>query len=247
MKKAKVLLAGALVLALGLVMGCKQSVTSDPEIGEKIDNGWLIKEQKNNSSEYWRWLKTVGGSYKTATIDLEMSDPTAGKIGVIFGFNELHDQTTGKKNGKYSYYQFGVGVGQSNSANAGKLEYYISYYTNVDMNTVTGNNSAEGPAGITPVDVVAQAAVPENVAKLYTAGQPLKLSVKVTWTENAGYQLYVGESASNTVLQVGSGYFTNTKEKGDVGYYAMLTKDKSVTSSFKYVVANKSLLAAEEE
>ena len=248
MKKAKALLAGALVLALGLVMGCKQPVTSDPEIGKKIDGGWIVENQENNSTEYWRWLRTVGGnSYASATMNLEMTDPTAGKIGFIFGFQEMYDSQTGKKNGKYSYYQFGVGVGQQNSSNPGKLEYYVAYYENVDKDSYTGHNNSEGPKGVAPVDVVANAA-PDELQKLYKEGEPLKISVQMEWNKENGYKLSYGESESQaSATQIGSNFFTNNMQKGEIGYYAMLTKGRPVKSTFKYVVAQKSILAAEEE
>lgn len=254
MKKTRIVLAGALVLALAFVMGCAhEAPTTDESIGKATQKGWIVKDQKNDTSQYWRWMRGTGKNYETATMQLDMSDAKAGKIGFVFGLTEGL-AADGEGNGKWSYYQFGVGIGKAGTSNAGKYEYYIDYYTDVDLSKVSGGSNSYGPEGVTPKEVVRPTTV--NVP---VQGDPLKVFVKMTCDKTNGYELQYGMTANTINQSVHTGYLTDGAKdsKGeymysDVGYYAMLTlasAEKPVTSTFEYTLVDSktSLTAAAEE
>lgn len=127
MKKAKVLLAGALVLALGLVMGCKQGIDSGNPNWTTDDNKLKVWEQDNSSDQYVRAAKQFGNSTKTKdmVVKLEITDLTTSKAGLVFGINEL-DKTAKT----YNYFVLGVG-GVNYTKTQGDV--YLSYYRDVDV------------------------------------------------------------------------------------------------------------------
>ena len=255
MKKTRIVLAGALVLALAFVMGCAhEAPTTDESIGEATQKGWIVKDQKNDTKQYWRWMRGTGKKYEHATMELDMSDATAGKIGFVFGLTEVL-AADGKGTGKWSYYQFGVGIGKADSPNAGKYEYYIDYYTNVDLNKVSGGSNSYGPEGITPKEVVAPTAIDMELLD----PKELTVFVKMSCDKRNGYTLMYGLNANDITQSVHEGYLKDAAKdsKGeymysDVGYYAMLTQasaEKPVTSTFEYTLVDSktSLTAAAEE
>lgn len=255
MKKTRIVLVGALVLALAFVMGCAQEApTTDESIGEATQKGWIVKDQKNDTKQYWRWMRGTGKKYENATMQLDMSDANAGKIGFVFGLTE-GVAADGKGNGKWSYYQFGVGIGKAGTKNAGKYEYYIDYYTNVDLNKVSGGSNSYGPEGVVPKEVVKPTAVDIELLD----PKELKVFVKMVCDKKNGYTLMYGLNANAINESVHSGYLTDGAKdsKGeymysDVGYYAMLTQasaEKPVTSTFEYTLVDSktSLTAAAEE
>ena len=203
-------------------------------------------------------MRGTGKKYEKALMQLDMTDATAGKIGFVFGLSEGL-ASDGKGNGKWSYYQFGIGIGKAGTTNAGMLEYYVDYYQDVDLSKVSGGSNAEGPEGVAPKPIVAPTAVKDFNG---LSANELKVFVQMLWTEDNGYELKIGPTETTATTSIG-GYLTegakDSKGKymaSDVGYYAMLTKaseEAPVSSTFKYTVMSSgtktkvSIGAAEEE
>ena len=137
---------GVLVLLLSLlVVGCKQSVDSgDPNwtTDEKDKKVW---ERDNSSDQYVRAFKQFGTSFNvTGTAEkpllakIELADVTTGKAGLVFGLNDYGDT------GRYRYFIVGLG---GNGYKAEKGEYYIAYYSNVDISTLSASSGSEKASG----------------------------------------------------------------------------------------------------
>ena len=146
MKKTKVLLAGALVLALGLVMGCSMSLDESVEEHTKGDSKFehVWKADYKNNDQYIRSALQFGsGEDKITEVDVnvDMAYPQHGKAGLIFGLtNTKGDKDlNGKENIKYNYYI--VALGENPNKTDGTLQYYIDYCTN--MTSLSGGNTAE--------------------------------------------------------------------------------------------------------
>ena len=143
MKKAKVVLAGALVLALGLVMGCKSDSSGDSDwtINEKSTKQW----EKTNSSEtqYARAFEQFGTTrgHDKAIVKLTVGDMTASKAGLVFAYDDFTMDKTGKK-----YFLLGVG-GYGYTQGTDNGEYFLSYYENVKLDNLSGSFDSETPSG----------------------------------------------------------------------------------------------------
>lgn len=128
-----------------LVVGCKQSVDSgDPNwtTDEKEKKVW---ERDNSSSEYVRAFKQFGTSFNvTGTAEkpilakVELADITTGKAGFVFGLNKYGDT------GRYRYFVVGLG-GKGYSKTEG--DYYISYYSNVQIESLSASSDSEKASG----------------------------------------------------------------------------------------------------
>lgn len=128
-----------------MVVGCKQSVDSgDPNwtTDEKEKKVW---ERDNSSSEYVRAFKQFGTSFNvTGTAEkpilakVELADITTGKAGFVFGLNKYGDT------GRYRYFVVGLG-GKNYSTTEG--DYYISYYSNVQIESLSTSSDSEKASG----------------------------------------------------------------------------------------------------
>lgn len=141
-----VMRGGVLVILLSLlVVGCKQSVDSgDPNwtTDEKEKKVW---ERDNSSNEYVRAFKQFGTSFNvTGTAEkpilakVELADITTGKAGFVFGLNKYGDT------GRYRYFVVGLG-GKNYSTTEG--DYYISYYSNVQIESLSTSSDREKASG----------------------------------------------------------------------------------------------------
>lgn len=144
-KKLGVMGGAILVLLSMLVVGCKQSVDSgDPNwtTDEKDKKVW---ERDNSSDQYVRAFKQFGTSFgvtgsenKPILAKIELADVTTGKAGFVFGLNEYGDT------GNYRYFIVGLG-GNGYENKVG--EYYIAYYSDVDISSLSASSSAEKASG----------------------------------------------------------------------------------------------------
>ena len=126
-----------------VVIGCKQSVDSgNPNwtTDEKTKKVW---EQDNSSDKYVRAFKQFGTSFSVTgtsspiVAKLEVADLTTSKAGLVFGFNKYTENT-------YQYFVLGVG-GKDYNTETG--DYYISYYYDVNINTLDEANSNQNAPG----------------------------------------------------------------------------------------------------
>lgn len=86
MKKAKVVLAGALVLALGLVMGCKMGAGDGEVTGTKWDSTLTVDASESAKEplekKYRRFWKQLGTSEKVTKVQTTLSIDTANSVSV---------------------------------------------------------------------------------------------------------------------------------------------------------------------
>lgn len=145
MKKTRIVLVGALVLALAFVMGCKQSldesVAEHHEGSSKFEHIWKA-EYKGNSKYIRSALQFGSGDDKInkADVTIDMAYPQYGKSGLIFGLNNTKEKDiNGNEVVKYNYYV--VGLGEDPNRTDGTLQYYIDYCTN--MTSLSGGNTSD--------------------------------------------------------------------------------------------------------
>lgn len=144
MKKAKVVLAGALVLALGLVMGCKtsldESVAEHTQGASKFEHVWKAEYKENN--QYIRSALQFGSGEDKITkadVTVDMAYPQYGKAGLIFGLTNTKEKDINNNEViKYNYYV--VALGEDPNRTDGTLQYYIDYCTN--MTSLSGGNTS---------------------------------------------------------------------------------------------------------
>lgn len=147
MKKTKVLLAGALVLALGLVMGCKQnsdlSVEEHRQGADKYEHIW---EATYGNNDYIRSALQFGTAKKVNAAKVKVKlYPKDGKAGLLFAVNPRKVSVTGEGTAAtektvYDFYAFAFGKkpGVEN-----KLEAYVDYYQGLERFNDSGTASAE--------------------------------------------------------------------------------------------------------
>ena len=202
MKKAKVVLAGALVLALGLVMGCKSDSSGDSDwtINEKSTKQW----EKTNSSEtqYARAFEQFGTTkgHDKAIVKLTVGDMTASKAGLVFAYDDFTIDKTGKK-----YFLLGVGgYGYAQGTNNG--EYFLSYYENVKLDNLSGSFDSETPSGSQQYSLFGNSKIGKPVSIL-GPGMTVYVSVSETAVE--------GTEAKKVTIEIGSDYDASSKKISD--------------------------------
>ena len=91
MKKTRIVLVGALVLALAFVMGCKQVESSSEGVSD-IEDGKQWEITNDSKDNYRRWISTYPNAnqkWESATFKLRMERPQDGKAGIIFGLTKF--------------------------------------------------------------------------------------------------------------------------------------------------------------
>ena len=125
MKKTRIVLVGALVLALAFVMGCKQNEDLSVEEHRQDGRAQHIWEAEYTGNKYIRSALHFSEDTaidEKAKVTVEMAYPGNGKAGILFGLKER--TASGEK--KYDFYSFAFGW-NGNKDNP-KLEAYIDYY-----------------------------------------------------------------------------------------------------------------------
>lgn len=120
MKKTKVLLAGALVLALGLVMGCKMGAGDGEVTGTKWDSTLTVDASESAkeplAKKYRRFWKQLGTSERVTKVQTTLSIDTANSVtkakndnidqyasvGLVFNMHEYKAESDGGS-GEYAY------------------------------------------------------------------------------------------------------------------------------------------------
>ena len=128
-----------------LVVGCKQSVDSGDPNWTTDEKNHKVWERDNSSDQYVRAFKQFGTSFNvTGTAEkpilakIELADLTTGKAGLVFGLNNYGDT------GRYRYFIVGLG-GNGYQTETG--EYFISYYSNVDISSLSASSGSEKASG----------------------------------------------------------------------------------------------------
>lgn len=226
MKKTKVLLAGALVLALGLVMGCKGVGAGDEDVeGNNKEKTW--KATNASTETYKRMYQPFGTSknFTEAVVTINAKYPKNGWSGVLFGLTENDDKSkTGKDKNSINFYNVSFRV------NGETIQYYTSYFSNVDQDDFADNNSENyGQETI----ITNTTTVPTDAGLRVNADGSLDVAIKVMWTKEEGaevgtWDLYYGPS----VIQVTKHQEVLVKEtvpakkivKGGLAAYGQITK-----------------------
>lgn len=150
MKKTKVLLAGALVLALGLVMGCKAPTSGTSEDWDpNTDTQKTWKKSNTDAEKTLRAFEGFGALdiNNGAVVKIEIGNSMASKAGVLFDYKEYSEV-----NGTVCYYQLGVGTAGYDGETP---EFYLTKVTDIKPDQITASttsDSASGGAGTT-VDI----------------------------------------------------------------------------------------------
>lgn len=265
MKKTKVLLAGALVLALGLVMGCKtsldESVEEHTQGNTKFDHVWKA-EYKDNDQYIRSALQFGTGDDELEYVDVtvKMDYPQYGKSGFIFGLTKTEEKDINNKSiAKYNYYI--VGLGEDPSKKDGSLQYYIDYCT--DMTSLSGGNTADATIDTT---TGAKARTVKDLTPIegvsHNANEPVEYTVSVEFVEgkdedgsvNKAKGTYTvkinidGKTITETINHEDYGYVEGKATypgKGTIASYGMLSglnKDKKVNTT--WTVDKKTLKGA---
>ncbi len=247
MKKTKVLLAGALVLALGLVMGCK-GLGSGNEDAQKEDkytwvwagqkSGDVYPDKENNSTNYERFFEQFGStSYtvKEGIVHINMKYPQFGKAGVVFGLNEAAtSDSEGKKN--VNFYVFGIGQKKGGT----QLEYYVDYYEAISRTALSTASASDTVAnGVSPrwsykvgnTEMFTVESFPG-----FVANNPEDIYVQIKYNEVGGnYSIEAGPadrslSSIKLELPAHSTITGASNAAGRIGVYGMLTKKDGDTT-----------------
>ena len=138
MKKTRIVLVGALVLALAFVMGCKQNEDLSVEEHRQDGHAQHIWEAEYSGNKYIRSALQFkeDNSVGTAKVTVEMTYPANGKAGVLFAVQE--------KDGKYDFYAFAFGW-NGRTGSTSKLEAYVDYYQGLTtFNEASGDSEKFG-------------------------------------------------------------------------------------------------------
>lgn len=271
MKKTKVLLAGALVLALGLVMGCKQneelSVEEHRQGADKYEHVW---EATYENDDYIRSALQFGSNknakVNTAEIKVKMIYPNQGKAGILFGVNPRDVSSGDTKETVYDFYAFAFGKNRK----TGKLEAYVDYYQGLkSFNDKGGTSEKFGVASTVelknqefsnftgnadqPITVVMKIAIKETAGSKDTTDGQWDLSI----VSEDGLTTYWSATAVSALAEATAGKnglnVANFKETGNLYSYGMLTAlENPKKADTKWNLSKDSLpsgvvLAAEEE
>ena len=195
MKKTRIVLVGALVLALAFVMGCAGLGSGDEDVdGGNKEKTW--KTTNESTAEYKRMFQTFGGSknFTEAVITINAKYPKNGWSGVLFGLTENDDKaSTGKDKNTINFYNVSFRVSES-----GQIMYYTSYFSNVDQDDFP-NNKTESYGQETVITNTTT--VPTDAGLTLNEDGSLNLAVKVMWFQKEGvdvgtWDLYYGPSVT---------------------------------------------------
>ena len=182
MKKTRIVLVGALVLALAFVMGCKQneelSVEEHRQGADKYEHIWEATYENN---DYIRSALQFGANknakVNTAEIKVKMIYPGQGKAGVLFGVNPREVASGDTKETVYDFYAFAFGKNRS----TGKLEAYVDYYQGLkSFNDKGGTSEKFGEASTVELEKKNFESFTGNV------NDPITVVMKIAMKETAG-------------------------------------------------------------
>ena len=268
MKKTKVLLAGALVLALGLVMGCKQNSDLSVEEHRQGENAYQhVWKAEYTNDQYTRSALQFGkGGVKVqkAKVKVEMVYPANGKAGLLFAVNSRKTGEGESEKTVYDFYAFAFGKKPGQN----KLEAYVDYYEGLEK--FNGSSDSEkfgtGTNNVTVVDTRdltynwdgSQAV---NVYMFITRNESKAAGGETTYTYDLEIQDTQGNSLwkESAVTAVGKDGVTGAVvNDGNLYSYGMLSQlasnPKNVNTTWTisntegdFIHQGGSMLAADEE
>lgn len=183
MKKTRIVLVGALVLALAFVMGCKAPTSGTS--GDWDPNTDTQKTWKKSNADANNAVRSFEGFGALdvnagAVVKIEIGNSKASKAGVLFDYKKYSDVGN-----TVCYYQLGIGTSGYDGTTP---EFYLTKVTNItpdDITASTTSDSASGGKGET-VDIqnnvtFAAAAAEEgvNASTMYDINQNGKLTTYV--------------------------------------------------------------------
>ena len=153
MKKTRIVLVGALVLALAFVMGCGEPDNTQAAEGHVVREGnKYVHEWKADYSNntYYRSALQFGKDdllkkspkVQNAEVEVELNFPADGKAGILFAVNNRTQVEGTETKTLYDFFAFAFGVNRSNSS---KLEAYVDYYQNATKIKEDGSDTGAKP------------------------------------------------------------------------------------------------------
>ncbi|MBR2362952.1 MAG: hypothetical protein IKA80_09975 [Spirochaetaceae bacterium] len=153
MKKTRIVLVGALVLALAFVMGCGEPDNTQAAEGHVVrDGNKYVHEWKADYSNdtYYRSalqfgkddLSNKSPKVQNAEVEVELNFPEDGKAGILFAVNNRTEVEGTETKTLYDFFAFAFGVNRSNSS---KLEAYVDYYQNATKIKEDGSDAGSKP------------------------------------------------------------------------------------------------------
>lgn len=133
----------AVVLLVVVLAGCSEPVSSgDPNWTTNEDKN-KVWERENSSESYVRAFEQFGNSKNVDEVvaKITVGNMTASKAGLVFGLNQYNADDD---NPTYEY--FVVGIGGENYGTT-PADYYISYYQNVSMASLSESNNSQNANG----------------------------------------------------------------------------------------------------
>lgn len=226
MKKAKVVLAGALVLALGLVMGCKAPTSGTSEDWDPNTDSQKTWKKSNTDAEKTLRAFEGFGSFDInsgAVVKIEIGNSKASKAGVLFDYKKFSDVAD-----SVCYYQLGIGTYGYDGETP---EFYLAKVENIKPDQITASttsDSASGGAGttvniqnnVTFADAVTGTTV--VASEMYDINQNGKLTTYVGFVKDE----ITGEgSTKSSVIKVRIGMYEEGKGWKENAYLEQELKD----------------------
>ena len=231
-----------------LVVGCKQPDSSgDPDwtVNEAKQKVW--KKTNTSTTQIARAFEQFGTTKNVANavVKLTVGDMSASKAGLVFAYDDYSTDGAKKKYFLLGIGGYGYGVGTNNG------EYYLSYYENVELKSLSGSYDSVNPTGGThfpcvdntkiakPVSITGRGmslyasvaeAVKEGVegTKVVTINLGNSVSADKKSVENPIVEISfeIGTNASNLGLPSEAQTFLKSLKtiKGGIGAYGMVTK-----------------------
>lgn len=271
MKKTRIVLVGALVLALALVMGCKQA--SSGTAGDWDPNTNSTKTWKKTNTDSEKVLRSFEGFGTTdmnngVVVKIEVGNTKASKAGILFDYKK-----NASVEGTVDYYQLGVGTQQYDGKTP---EFYLVKISGVKPDDITASTTSDAAGAGKGSEVDIQGNTP--FSSLISHDSSIKVTDMYTLDQNGKMTVYVGfetkevENGKKVMVKIGMydesakkwkegayaenelktgkdwGGSTVTTIDGQVCAYGMLTKapkDGSVSTENTYTIINKTGKMAE--
>lgn len=257
-----------------LVVGCKQPDSSgDPDwtVNETKQKVW--KKTNTSATQIARAFEQFGTTknVKNAVVKLTVGDMSASKAGLVFAYNDYTADGAKKKYFLLGIGGYGYGVGTNDG------EYYLSYYENVELKSLSGSYDSENPSGthyscVTNTKINKAVTVTGKAMTLYasvaevakegddkTKVVTINLGTSVSTDKKSVEDLIVtlpfeiGPNANNSSLAPEAQKFLRslTTIQGGIGAYGMVTKaaggEKSSENKYEVLYTDALTLHADAE
>lgn len=256
-----------------LVVGCKQPDSSgDPDwtVNEAKQKVW--KKTNTSTTQIARAFEQFGTTKKVANavVKLTVGDMSASKAGLVFAYDDYTTDGAKKK-----YFLLGIG-GHGYNVGTNNGEYYLSYYENVELKSLSGSYDSENPTGThypcidnTKIDdavtitgkgmslyasisQVAKEGVEDTNVVRINLGNSVSNDKKSVENPIVEISFEIGPNASNPGLTSEAQTFLKslTTIKGGIGAYGMVTKavggEKSTENKYEVLHTDVLTFAAED-